>query len=361
MMGNVIKLLALFGWLGVVLAINAALFVTNMISIDTGLELLNTEKRPVDHFPIVGPVLRAIAPHATLANWMALVIAALMFIGAYWVSHYVIKIVRLLFDIRVYRRRNDAESVSAAIDIIGRDLVVLIPVAVFMAWLILGDLFLFSYRGVAAAANIDDPVEAASRIGAWWTDTEPELAGAAMWFATTAGPTMYFAASLLAPLLVAHALMKIHEVWNRIMTSISEQWSAAAGANAQPALELYGYAADGNPVYDPNAPIAYDIDQQPVAAARQGGAADAEEPAQEQGHEGAGKAAAIQHIQQFPDNGERVTVIGGRPGETVTVAQALERPALYHVERATRRVYQRAYWGRLNGKDTARGDSAEAA
>lgn len=357
-MGNVIKLLALFGWLGVVLAINAALFVTNMISIDTGLELLNTEKRPVDHFPIVGPVLRAIAPDATLANWMALVIAALMFIGAYWVSHYVIKIVRLLFDIRVYRRRGDPESVAAAIDIIGRDLVFLIPAAVFMAWLIKGDLYLFSYRGVAAAANIDDPVEAASRIGAWWTDAEPELAGAAMWFASTAGRTMYLGASLLAPMLVAHAMMKIYEVSNRIYTAASARWAAAAGAAAQPPLELYGYDADGHPVYDRNAPIAYDINQRPVAARQQGGAADAEEPAQAQGHEGAGKAAAIR---QFPDNGERVTVIGGKPGETVTVAQALERPALYHVERATRRVYQRKYWESLHGKDNQRGDSAEAA
>jgi hypothetical protein len=357
-MSNVIKLLAMFCWLGVVLAINAALLVTNMISIDTGLELLNTEKKPIDHFPFVGPMLKAFAPDATLSNWFALVIAALMFVGAFTISHYIIKIIRLLFDIRVYRRRNEPESVSVAIDIIGRDLVFLIPVAVFMTWLFQGDLFLFSYRGVAAAANIDDPVEAASRIGSWWTDTQPELAGAAMWFATAAGRTMYLGASLLAPMLVEHAITKIQEVWNRIQVAISEQWSAATGKDAQPALELYGYDADGSPVYDPNAPIAYDANQQPIVVPRQTGAAEAQEPVQEQGHESAGEAA---EVRQFPENDDRVPVIGGKPGETVTIVQALQRPAVYHVERATRRVYPRAYWESLHAGDSERGDSAEAA
>lgn len=363
MFSNATKLLASICWLGIVLAINAALFLTNMISLDTGLELLNTEKKPIDHFPVIGPLLKAIAPDATLSNWMALVIAGLMFLGAFWVCHYALKIVRLLFDIRVYRRRNEPENVSAAIDMIGRDLILLGVGIMLMAGLIQGDLYLYTYSRVASAANIDDPVEAASRIGAWWTEAQPELGGAAMWFATTTGRTMYLSASLLAPMLVEHAFTKIGEAWSRCQAALSELWSSASNPDAQVPLELYGYDESGSPVYDPEVPVAYDVDQQPVTLrqppveVRSSDAAYGDAPTEGEG----GEVIGDRTVAVFPEREDRVLVIGGRPGETIAMVDAISRPTRYHVERATRRVYDLEYWKALHSGSSAHGDSTEAA
>ena len=344
-MSNLIKFLALCIALLVVLAINAGLFVTNLISIDTALELLNTEKRPIEHFPVVGPVLKALAPQATLSNWLALVVAALMFVGIFVAFHYFYKIIHLLFDIRIYRRASQPELVTAAVDMIGRDLVILIPVVACMVGLVLGDLYLFTYARLAAAVNIDDPVSAAQEIALWRDIVPNDAMAASVWFATVVGPKMYLSTSLLAAGLVEVVIIKIGQVWNRIWTSLMafvQPQTSAASQDTEPVRELFGYDANGLPVFDSQTPIAYDADQRPV-----GSPVASSHPIEESLDESAEQAA----VTPFPTPDERVPVIGGRPGETISLAQALQQPVGYHVERGTRRVYQRAYWEALNSGD----------
>lgn len=356
-MSNLIKLPALCLALLVVLTINAGLFVTNLISIDTALELLNTEKRPIEHFPAVGPILKALAPQATLSNWLALVIAGLMFVGTFVAFHYVYKIIHLLFDIRIYRRASQPELVTAAVDMIGRDLVILFPVVACMVGIVLGDLYLFTYARLAAAANVDDPVSAAQEIALWREVVPNDALAASVWFATVVGPKMYLSTSLLAAGLVEVVIIKIGQVWNRIWTSLMAFVQPQVGAVAKDedaARELFGYDANGLPVFDAHTPIAYDVDQQPV-----GPSVESSHPIEEPPVETVAQAA----VTPFPAADERAPVIGGRPGETISVALALQQPDGYHVERATRRIYQRAYWEALNPSDDSmnQSKSAEAA
>jgi hypothetical protein len=356
-MSNLIKLAALCVALLVVLAISAGLFVTNLISVDTALELLNTEKRPIEHFPVVGPVLRALAPQATLSNWLALVIAGLMFVGTFVAFHYVYKIIHLLLDIRIYRHASQPELVTAAVDMIGRDLVILFPVVACMVGIVLGDLYLFTYARLAAAVNIDDPVSAAQEIALWRDIVPNDTLAASVWFATVVGPKMYLSTSLLAAGLVEVVIIKIGQVWNRVWTSLMafvRPQTGAVSQDAEPARELFGYDANGLPVFDSETSIAYDVDQRPV-----GSSVVLSHPIEQS----AGETLAQAAVTPFPAADERAPVIGGGPGETMSVAQALQQPDGYHVERATRRVYQRAYWDALNPDDDSinQSKSAEAA
>ncbi len=339
---NLFKLLLGLGAVLLVVVVNWGLYVTNFINVDTALELLNTEKRPAVHAPAVGMVLAAVAPDSTIANWLALVVASGMFLGAFFAFHFAYKIAYLLIDARGYRRAGQPDLSAAAHDLVIRDLVILVPLVLMMIPLIRGDLFLFSYARTAAAMDIDDPTRAVQQITVWGEPLEGPEVAAAMWFAKVLGPEMYLALSLLTPALLEISMLKAAQTWNRIwaalMTFAQPQQAEAAAAVEAP-RQHFGYDADGMPVYDPAAPIAYDVNQQPVAA---------EPPAAQPSPSRESAPAAEPAVTQFPAGEERVPVIGGRPGETVALTQALQQPGAYHVDRATRRVYQRAYWDALD-------------
>jgi hypothetical protein len=220
----------------------------------------------------------------------------------------------------------------------------------------MGDLYLFTYARLAAAVNIDDPVSAAQEIALWRDIVPNDALAASVWFATVVGPKMYLSTALLAAGLVEVVIIKIGQVWNRIWTSLMafvfvEPQTGAVPQDAEPTRELFGYDANGLPVFDSQTPIAYDVDQRPV-----GSSVVSAHPIEESPGETLAQAA----VTPFPAADERAPVIGGRSGETISLAQALQQPGTYHVERATRRIYQRAYWDALNPGDDSKNQSKSA-
>jgi len=82
------------------------------------------------------------------------------------------------------------------------------------------------------------------------------------WTLTKSGAWSYLAMTAVGCLGLEYTLMKFSGAWARVFSSIQSM----IGMPKSQAYEagFYGYDQGGQPVYDPNTPIAYDVDRQPL-------------------------------------------------------------------------------------------------
>jgi hypothetical protein len=247
---------------------------------------------------------------------------------------------------------------------------------------------LFRLRSVAGALALEDPAVAAQLAN--WEQQVQENSLMWAWTLTKSGAWSYLAMTAVGCLGLEYTLMKFSHAWARLLSSVQ----AMIGADDTHALEqgFYGYDQDGQPVYDPSTPIAYDVDGQPVAYEE---TATPSVEAQAQPAPAQAEAASVQseplprvqeangYHQEPPSNpgqtplwdpaapeataSESATaeparenqarsetlhdVIGGAAGEKVTLAQALADKRRYWVDPEGPHVWDAQYRETLFGEE----------
>jgi len=211
------------------------------------------------------------------------------------------------------------------------------------------------------------------------------------WTLTKSGAWSYLAMTAVGCLGLEYTLMKFSGAWARVLSSIQSM----IGMPESQAYEagFYGYDQDGQPVYDPTSPIAYDVDGQVVAYEEAGPAsADSqasrvtpeaatagaqgetfppfreangyhqEPPPSNPGHPplwdpaapeaAASESAAAEPARETPARSETLhDVIGGAAGEKVTLDQALADQRRYWVDPEGPHVWDAQYRETLFGEE----------
>lgn len=326
-----------------VLLLTAVAGLMNYQGLVSGIELLNLENRPLGTDSLVGWVFDSLTPDAAFSNWLALVISALIFLGSLFVCHQLFKIANLILNRNVYRLSGQSEQMQQAV---AQEMTWLVLLGIPLGFVVWGDIYLFQYRALAGAMGVSTPEEAVQLLH--WSKLPTETTQAAsVTFLQSAGMWMYLGVSVLAPFSLEYLLTKIGATWALIVAALSELIAQGASADGEEsALQFYGYDADGNPVYDPDTPISYDANQQPIvggatspdyATVPDGTKTEATSDSATPGSEEAGQALQ--------------PVVGSQPEERVMLATALANPDRYHVQRATHAIYARAYWERLHAQE----------
>lgn len=326
-----------------VLLLTAVAGLMNYQGLVSGIELLNLENRPLGTDSLVGWVFDSLTPNAAFSNWLALVISTLIFLGSLFVCHQLFKIANLILNRNEYRRLGQSEQMQHAV---AQEMTWLVLLGIPLSFVVWGDIYLFQYRALAGAMGVSTPEEAVQLLH--WSKLPTETTQAAsVTFLQTAGMWMYLGASVLAPFSLEYLLTKIGATWALIVAALSDLIAQGAQSDGEEsAQQFYGYDADGNPVYDPDTPIAYDANQQPVVGATTS-SANATAPD--------GTKSEVASDSATPGSEETgqalQPVVGSQPEERVTLAAALANPDRYHVQRATHTIYARAYWDRLHAQE----------
>jgi hypothetical protein len=232
--------------------------------------------------------------------------------------------------------------------------VVAAVVGLLLFWLLRLDVGLFLFRGLVGAASVPEK-DAAATVLAF--DALPADAHqlAAMRLHDILG-WGYLAAALMAPVLLEVMGAGIRNTWAILQEIVAGGGAVAADDETQ---TLYGFDAEGQPVFDPETPIAFDADQHPVtpspgleqanAAANEPDAAPAASASTEAGARPRPAADGPARAESRT-SGRQYEVIGGKPGERVTLAEARTRPRDFHVAAGSPPViYARAYWDAIHG------------
>lgn len=349
---NLIKFLCYVGLLAAIGVLTAAIALTHYQGEVAGLELMAFENIPLGRDPLVGWIFEAVTPTAGFANWTALGITGLIIVLSFLACHNGIALIRLLLEARSHIREGRGADLWHTI--VGHCLPFVISTALLVL-LLMGDMALFQFRALHGVFAPEDAQAAAQSIPAVSALAPEDFGVATIAFLSGHGLWMYLAMGI-APavaleLVGGMAVQTLAKIADEVMGVIRPATEAADAGGPQ---ILYCYDAAGEPVFDPNTPIAYDADQNPVeefaaAPAQQG---DGWSPSNDQDasqsvpppHADAPEAATDPRLEP---------VIGGAEGEEVGLADALNQPDRYHVERGSRAVYAKTYWDALQAEASA--------
>lgn len=345
---HLVKLVVLIALSIGVLLLTAVAGMMNYQGLVSGIELLNLENRPLGTDGLVGWIFESITPDAAFSNWLALVISALIFMGSLFVCHQLFKIASLLLNRNEYRRQGQSEQMYQTV---AQEATWLFLLGIPLALIVWGDIYLFQYRALAGAMGISMPEEAVQLLH-WSKLSKDASEAASVIFLQSTGMWMYLGASVLGPFSLEYLLTKIGATWALIVAALNELMAGSEPSHAEENTQLfYGYDANGNPVYDPDTPIAYDVNQQPVADAPASALSAKEEvlippevanDAATHGWEETGQVSQ--------------PVVGTHPEERVSLAAALAAPERYQVDRVTHTVYARSYWEHLHAQEGQQGE-----
>jgi len=243
------------------LALNIAVVLANYLACKGSFELLGFEMRPLGTDELVGGFFGAFFHKATLAHFYALTVAVTIAVGLFLVFKLAFHIADLLEDRRAFLNAGDQQSAQAVVRLILRDLIMLLIFLAPLAWAIYWDVYLFRYRSIAGALGIEDPTVAPQMLG--WERQLQENGDLFAWGLARVGAWGYVAVTAIACLSLEFASHKTAEYWRRLEDTCRELMQPAT--NQQEQALFYGYDQNRQPVYDPNVPVAYDTDGNPVA------------------------------------------------------------------------------------------------
>lgn len=369
-----------FFWLAVgagVVAGNVVLWLNNYLGLVTSFELLGYELKSLFQDQLLGQMLGAFFPKATQTHTLALAVAFFMHAGFFCSFHTLFTLLDLRESRRDARTAGDAR-LETLLDRhfwqAGLQLLFLLGLLVTLVW---WDVSLYRYRLAAAALNIDQPAAAVSTIKNWG-ELVREHQHLFAW--SLARPTTwgYVSLTALASLVFEIVLRLLGAAFALCFTNWQQLLAGGEGGQGV----LYGYDEQGQPVYDPATPLAYDAaggpletahafaappgadDQRPGFASSPEGFNSPTQPPQGNGteqpqgvpgglfnppaeapEEPAEEAAAIPVV---AEGATPVEVMGGAEGERVTFYEAYAQPERYVVQEATQRVWDRVFWERLH-------------
>ncbi|MGH7109530.1 MAG: hypothetical protein ACREFK_03795 [Stellaceae bacterium] len=358
---NLIRASVVFGFWLVLLLVVLSFEIINAAShagaLWSGFEALGTDQTPLTRIPVVGSVLAMFGGDVSLSEVLAIAIAGMELLLAFVVAELLVGLIKLPFAALRHRFVQNIGWLEIDWAAILLNAVFLASLATVLAVLIAFDRELYLYR-----ANVD-AIEAAAQA---WTSSGPE------WLKSLGQQTSLLAANAYTVLFLGGAValaMLVHRLDNAF-ERMSESWAqlwlrvvhgAPAPQDAGDARQqlLYGYDGDGQPVFDPNQPIAYDPDGTPVApesaapaeavrfapepgttaaAGREDGAGN--DPAPETTHPHAAPAGATE---------ERVSVITANGTREMPRSQVLGNPKQYRLDLGTNQWWERAVWEEVHG------------
>jgi hypothetical protein len=361
----------LIWWLAVAAAIMAAnvwAVIEHYLNAKNALELAGTERQPLYRDELIGRFLGSFIPDATLSHALALTVSLLEALGLFILFQELFTVIELARHRRQHQATQNAVEVSEANWQMLESLALMLVLGLLLFWGVRLDVELFRFRAIAGAGAIEDPSLAPS-LPNWehtWQENGDLFAVALAHF----GAWGYVAFTAIGALILEWSFQKLGNRCTLLLAPIDrrvEEWLNPAPATAD-AL-FYGYDAEGQPVYDPEIPIAYDTDGTPLATAGAGG----ETPSMRPGGEArvaapppppvdppTPPAAPFAPNPPSPGpNGEEVDVIGGADGQRVRLAEARADESRYYIDPATGWVWDRRHWEALHGMGPA--PEAEAA
>lgn len=351
---NFVKLAGFTALLLLVLVITGVVALTHYQGEVSGLELMAFENKPLGLDPLVGWIFEAVTPDAGFANWTAAGMTGLIILMSWVACHHAFALIRLIPDARTHIREGRAAALWRTVA--EHSTPFLFAVALLVP-LLMGDAFIFQYRALVGVMNPADPLEAARSIPAVGALAAEDFDVATISFLSGHGLLMYLAMGVAPAVGLELVGASFFETLAKIaaeFTEIYRRWTGEPEVGA--AQVLYGYGADGQPVFDPATPIAYDIDQNPVqpeAEPARGEATPSEAwSASNDSAATNNDAAPAAPVEATPPQDLSLPVIGGADGEEISAADAVAQPDRFHVTRNPRAVYAKSYWDALHAETT---------
>lgn len=257
----VVFLMCLVGLLAFVL-LNVLMIPTNYLATSFAFYLLGYDGMPAESDLLIGPYMGGFFQGASVTQFFAMVLTLACFFGLFVAFHSLFHIFKLLDDRKAYLLQSDPESAAIASRMLLREAFLLFVLWVPpLVWILHWDMELFRLRSIAGALAIEDPAVASQLLN--WEEQMKENSLQWAWPMTQMGAWGYLAMTAVACLGIEYSMGKTSNAWARILSSIQGLFGEGA-AKAQE-VDFYGYDLDGQPVYDPNSPIAYDVYGQPLA------------------------------------------------------------------------------------------------
>lgn len=343
----------------------------NYMACKSAFELSGYEKQRLIQDEGLGAIIGAFMPHATLAHLYAWLIAAGIALGLFITIHCLFHVYHLYEDRRSYLRAGDQDSARVAMELMVRNLLYVLALAVPLISLINWDLELFRYRSLAALLGIDNPDVAPKSIPSWDIVERDYGHLAAAGISLKSGAYGYLGGTAALCIALEVCLSKLNQAWAQLASPIDqsiEQWIGRGDTGSS--MNLYGYDEQGQPVYDPRAPVAYGPDgvplhsigrvegnETPAVVPKENTSAIAAYSQSEPiaGIATAGDVTPPQDVQTgsvvettSADPSRLVDVIGAQPVGQVTFSVALANPERYHVDPDTYQVWDQIYWTQLH-------------
>lgn len=403
---NLINLVFCCAAVTLCLGLAVLMLIANYLACQVSFELLGYDKQPLNADKLIGQLFDAFFPKAALTHLYAFVVAALVSLGLFLCFRVISHIFELYKERRHYLNTGDQQSARIINQLICWDLVELVAFAIPLTAAVYWDVQLFRFRSICGAAGIED-AETATSLNAWPLQLSDNGTLWA-WSLTAQGAWGYIGVTALSALAFEYTLRKTSENWAKLLSTFDEILTPAPREDAQ--ASIYGYDQHGQPVYDPQAPIAYDVNgaplhdrdpafaesdtgtesnEQPASTHRQhsasrGASQDTaaetsaakgplfESPSPGRDAPGEGGAAAGVRPETRPEDlhfggrspGESPRgrteeaplheVIGGADGERVSLSEALRHPDRYWVDSETHEVWDAHYRRALFGEEMSK-------
>lgn len=303
-------------WLGVVcLTLLCSLWAVleHYLAADAALTLIFQQQPGLHRDGLIGVVLGAFIPNATLTQALAFSLSMAQALGVFMLAHLTFTSLDLWRHRTAARSAADAAQVEEATARLWRVAVMAVPIAAFLFYALRFDMELFRFRALAGSMDIDTPEQARTIAQTLGLTSNAPLSLTL----SRLGSEAYAALLALSAWLLEVALDRLADRWSLLMHPVDAWWEGAAHEDERNHLELV----------EPDA-LETDVPEPELAAATEAdgfatGTGDASAPADASNH---------------------VPVIGGAPGETVRFDHARRHPEQYHIDAQTLRVWSRPAW-----------------
>jgi len=336
----------------VVLALDVVMLIMHAATISAGLQALGIDPSPMRDFPVVGPIFAAIGGgNVTIAELLGISMALVIAIGAPVVAHSIFQnAIEVVATIRHLRTSTSAGSLT---DVAWENVAAEFLVGLLLAGLLI-QVIVFDWELYHTRSLID--FEDAARNSSVLAEL-PASARAAAALILRQGAWAYLGTFLGASLVIYLLLGKAETAWFRFCSAFdglgSRVFDPDGTAGSAPARVHYGYDVQGQPVFDRNTPVAYDVDgnrlddeppaigasAEPPAAPAVQPTPSTEPPPAEPERESSANATQVLH-----------PIHGAAGNERVTLEAAFANPRQYHVEPDPVRIWRREAWEALHSE-----------
>lgn len=335
-----IRLIGSFGLSGFVLVVKFSVVAANYMACLLSFQLLNYETWPLPEDKLLGWLFVAFAPEADLCHLYALGLVLTQAMGLVFWFHFAFRILGLWRDRRWYLENNEPQSARQAMSQFWLDLFFLVILSVPLAYVIYWDIYLFRYRGVVQSFYPDNP-EGIGNLIPNWEILKEERGHFFALFLTRVGAEGYIGATALVCLLFEITLGKIRDNWTR-------WWALFQADNQVPGQPAYANGYVGG---------AQEEIADQAGAGHPAPAGLVSPPPGQSGQEVAPQAAPGRPGREVPTPepavADRRPVIGGQPGEMVSLAAALQQRQRYHVDPVTHEIWDRRAYEAIFGQQEA--------
>jgi hypothetical protein len=311
---------------------------------ENGLELLGFEKRPLRLDPLLGGYIESLAPDATFPQVFAFVFSIVLAVAYYVIFHCIFRIAALHRDGQTYRDAGDVVRAHAARRQMVSPAIMSGVLFAFIGLCLVFDLDLFLFRityglvGTEPSAVVE------------WNRNFAEHHHLFAWHLADWSRWAYAALTIIACLMVEFSGRQLRDDWYELWNSVEQIVSYLSGRppTARGTVLPRGLAPTTSAPSRPAPTTASPASPSPTATAparpvRTSASLPVPAPAAESA--AAGGTAATDR--PSPGTSGPQEVIGGAPGERVTMAAAVADPDRYYVDRARRRIYARAFWNQI--------------